>query len=205
MQRCRDLLIQGLHELNLNLNSIQIEQLLAFVQLIVKWNKTYNLTAIRQPEDMIALHLLDSLAIVPYIQGERMIDIGTGAGLPGIPVAIALPAVKVTLLDSNSKKTRFVQQAVLELTLKNVNIQHSRVEDYQIEQGFSTLTTRAFARLNDIIYCSQHLIAENGIILAMKAQLNDDELADITLHNTVIALHVPFINATRCVIRLSKL
>lgn len=114
MERCRKLLVSGLESLQFNFSENQIDQLLAFILLIEKWNKAYNLTAIRNREEMVSLHLLDSLAVLPYIEGNRVIDIGTGAGLPGIPLAIARPETAFTLLDSNAKKTRFVQQAVIE-------------------------------------------------------------------------------------------
>jgi 16S rRNA (guanine527-N7)-methyltransferase len=200
MEQCKASLIQGLTQLTINLSDNQIEQLLAFIRLISKWNKSYNLTAIRQLNEMVGLHLLDSLSIAPYIQGNRIIDIGTGAGLPGIPLAIALPDYEFVLLDSNSKKTRFVQQAILELKLKNVTVQHSRVEDYQPQLGFNTITTRAFARLIDINNSCEHLLADNGIILAMKAQINAEELAEINNNKRVISLDVPLINAERCVV-----
>ncbi|MFZ2726312.1 MAG: 16S rRNA (guanine(527)-N(7))-methyltransferase RsmG [Methylococcaceae bacterium] len=204
MQQCRELLIQGLTELNLTLSDNQVEQLLAFIRLIAKWNKSYNLTAIRQLDDMVGLHLIDSLAILPFIQGQRIIDIGTGAGLPGIPLAIVLPDVEFVLLDSNSKKTRFVQQAILELKLKNVSVVHSRVEDYQPAIAFNTVTTRAFARLIDIVNSCQHLLTDNGLILAMKAQINDDELIEINSTPQVTALNVPLIQAERCVVCINK-
>ena len=120
MEACRKILVSGLESLNLSLSDDKIEQLLGFIKLIEKWNKAYNLTAIRDREAMVRLHLLDSLAIVPFIEGKRVIDIGTGAGLPGIPLAIYFPEIEFVLLDSNAKKTRFVQQAILELKLKNV-------------------------------------------------------------------------------------
>ena len=119
METCKKILISGLESLNLSLSENQIEQLLDFIKLLEKWNKAYNLTAIRDREAMVSLHLLDSLAITPYIEGKKIIDIGTGAGLPGIPLAIYFPEIEFTLLDSNAKKTRFVQQAILELKLKN--------------------------------------------------------------------------------------
>ena len=133
MEACRTILESGLTALNLPNTPEQIDQLLAFIKLIAKWNKAYNLTAVRNNEDMARLHILDSLAILPHIEGKRVIDIGTGAGLPGIPLAIFMPEVEFVLLDSNAKKTRFVQQVILELKLKNVSVLHSRVEDYQPE------------------------------------------------------------------------
>ncbi len=206
---CRDILIAGLDALNLVLSEAQIEKLLRFVRLIEKWNKAYNLTAIRNQHDMVRLHLLDSLAMMPFIKGERVIDVGTGAGLPGIPLAICLPDVQFTLLDSNAKKTRFVQQAILELTLKNVVVYHNRVESFQPEPAFNTVITRAFASLADIIKLTTHLLVTNGVLLAMKGQNMDAELAQIadnrSVKTTVIAVNVPNIEATRCLVKIESL
>jgi 16S rRNA (guanine527-N7)-methyltransferase len=206
---CRDILIAGLDALNLVLSEAQIEKLLSFVRLIEKWNKAYNLTAIRNQHDMVRLHLLDSLAMMPFINGERVIDVGTGAGLPGIPLAICLPDVQFTLLDSNAKKTRFVQQAILELTLKNAVVYHNRVENFQPEPAFNTVITRAFASLADIIKLTTHLLVTNGVLLAMKGQNMDAELAQIadncSVKTTVIAVNVPNIDATRCLVKIESL
>jgi 16S rRNA (guanine527-N7)-methyltransferase len=204
MERCREILTAGLEALPLTPTDTQIGQLLAFIKLLAKWNKAYNLTAIRKLEDMVSLHLLDSLAILPYVHGQRVIDIGTGAGLPGIPLAICLPDVQFSLLDSNAKKTRFVQQAILELTLANVSVHHSRVEDYQPGLGFNTVTTRAFASLPVIIGLTRHLLAENGIVLAMKGQQLAGELAQITQTTTLIPIQVPGVEAERYLVRIQS-
>ncbi|SJM95499.1 16S rRNA (guanine(527)-N(7))-methyltransferase RsmG [Crenothrix polyspora] len=204
MERCRDILTAGLEALSLTLTDAQVEQLLAFIKLLAKWNKAYNLTAIRKLEDMVSLHLLDSLAILPHIHGQRVIDIGTGAGLPGIPLAICLPDLQFVLLDSNAKKTRFVQQAILELKLNNTRVHHSRVEDYQPELGFDTVTTRAFASLPVIIDLTRHLLAENGVVLAMKGQQLAEELAYITQTTTLIPIHVPGVEAERYLVRIQS-
>lgn len=197
-------LLSGLGALNLSPTETQIQQLLAFIKLIAKWNKTYNLTAIRTLDEMVSLHLLDSLAILPYIAGRRIIDIGTGAGLPGIPLAICLPGLDFTLLDSNAKKTRFVQQAVLELKLHNVTVCHQRVEDYQPEQLFDTVLTRAFTNLPDIIRLTAHLIGHAGILLAMKGQAPEAELAQINAQTTVIPITIPGIAAQRCLVKIES-
>jgi 16S rRNA (guanine527-N7)-methyltransferase len=202
MERYKDTLYTGLKDLGITVNEQQIDQLLAFIQLLNKWNKAYNLTAIRRLEDMVALHLLDSLAILPYVQGQSLIDIGTGAGLPGIPLAICLPDVQFTLLDSNAKKTRFVQQAILELKLSNARIQHSRVEDYQPEQRFDTVTTRAFASLPVVIDLTRHLLAKEGIVLAMTGQPLTEEIAQLGNNATLVPLHVPGVDAERHVVRI---
>jgi 16S rRNA (guanine527-N7)-methyltransferase len=203
MEACQSILESGLTALNLPHTAEQIDQLLAFIKLIAKWNKAYNLTAVRNNEDMARLHILDSLAIFPHIEGKRVIDIGTGAGLPGIPLAIFMPEVEFMLLDSNAKKTRFVQQVILELKLKNVSVLHSRVEDYQPELGFDTVTMRAFASLPDIMKLTAHLLDAHGILLAMKGQIPEAELADINADVTLIPIHVPEVEAERCLVRIA--
>ena len=204
MEACRTILESGLTALNLPYTPEQIDHLLAFIKLIAKWNKAYNLTAVRNNEDMARLHILDSLAILPYIEGKRVIDIGTGAGLPGIPLAIFLPEVEFVLLDSNAKKTRFVQQVILELKLKNVSVIHSRAEDYQPELGFDSVTTRAFSSLPDMVKMTAHLLNPNGVILAMKGQIPEAELAEIKTTATLIPISVPEVEAERCLVRISS-
>ena len=202
MENCREILVNGIAALHLNATDEQVDQLLDFIKLIEKWNKAYNLTAIRNREEMARLHILDSLAIVPHIEGKRIIDIGTGAGLPGIPLAICLPGVDFMLLDSNAKKTRFVHQVILELKLKNVEVLHSRVEDYHPEQGYDAVLTRAFASLPDIVKLTSHLLSKDGVLLAMKGQNLDAELAQITAQKSVIAVSVPGVDVERCLIRI---
>jgi 16S rRNA (guanine527-N7)-methyltransferase len=204
MEACRRILETGLDRLQIQWTEAQIGRLLAFLQLIGKWNKAYNLTAIRHLEDMARLHLLDSLAVLPYIKGRRVIDIGTGAGLPGIPLAIFLPETSFTLLDSNAKKTRFVQQAVLELRLSNVEIRHSRAETFQPEQKFDTLITRAFAALPAILQTTAHLLDEHGVLLAMKGQNPRDELAAVKVKSSVVPLETPGVEAERCLVIIQK-
>jgi len=201
MDACKKILITGLESLNLAFDEEKIEQLMCFIKLLEKWNKAYNLTSIRNTEDMVSLHLLDSLAVLPFIEGKYVIDIGTGAGLPGIPLAIYLPGIDFTLLDSNAKKTRFVQQAILELKLNNVTVCHSRVENYLPETSFDTVITRAFASLSDIVKLSAHLVSQSGIILAMKGQLPDEQ--DInSAKTTLIPINVPGIPAKRCLVKM---
>lgn len=204
MEPCREKLLQGLETLQLPVDESQQALLLRFIKLIEKWNKAYNLTAVRDPLEMVTLHLLDSLAILPHVKAPRVTDIGTGAGLPGIPLAICMPECQFTLVDSNSKKTRFVQQAVLELQLKNVEVLHSRVELLKPQQLFSTVISRAFASMGDILALTSHLLADDGILLAMKGQIPRQELAEIPSHYTVIPLAVPGIEAERCLICLEK-
>jgi 16S rRNA (guanine527-N7)-methyltransferase len=201
MEACRKILVSGLQSLNLSQAEDKIEQLLGFIKLIEKWNKAYNLTAIRNREDMVRLHVLDSLAIVPFIEGKRVIDIGTGAGLPGIPLAIYLPEIEFTLLDSNAKKTRFVQQAILELKLKNVSVCHNRVEQYHPEKSFDTVITRAFAGLSDIVELTAHLLNKDGVLLAMKGQIPDVSKLE-SAKTELIPVNVPGISAERCLVKV---
>ena len=205
MEDCRKILVSGIESLNLKVTGEKIDQLLNFIKLIEKWNKAYNLTAIRGKEEMTQLHILDSLAIIPHVEGKRVIDIGTGAGLPGIPLAICLPETYFTLLDSNAKKTRFVQQVVLELKLKNVEICHIRVENHHPVQGYDAVLTRAFASLSEIVKLTAHLLAKNGVLLAMKGQNLDAELAQITAEKTVLSVTIPGTDIERFLVRIEPL
>ncbi|MCX7101138.1 MAG: 16S rRNA (guanine(527)-N(7))-methyltransferase RsmG [Methylobacter sp.] len=202
MEDCRNILVSGTTALNLNVTEQQIQQLLDFIKLIEKWNKAYNLTAIRNREEMVRLHILDSLAILPHLEGQRIIDIGTGAGLPGIPLAICVPERRFMLLDSNAKKTRFVQQVILELKLKNVEVLHSRVENYRPEQVYDSVLARAFASLADIVKLTAHLVGKEGVLLAMKGQNLDAELAEISAKKSVISISVPGTDVERCLVRI---
>lgn len=176
------------------------QRLLTFVHLLVKWNAAYNLTAVRDPQEMIARHLLDSLVLLPYLHGARVLDIGTGPGLPGIPLALARPDIAFTLLDANAKKTRFVTQAVGELGLKNVEVVQARVENYRPEQKFDTLVARAFSSIAELLKSAQHLCAPGGRFLAMKGVYPEEELAAIPAEfavSEVLALKVPGLDAAR--------
>ena len=201
MDECRKMLLAGLEALNLPLDEEQIQRLLDFIKLIEKWNKAYNLTAIRDRAAMVHLHLLDSLAIAPFIEGRRVIDIGTGAGLPGIPLAICYPEIEFVLLDSNAKKTRFVQQAILELKLNNVSVCHNRVEHYHPEQPFDTVITRAFAGLSEIVDLTAHLLSNEGVLLAMKGQAPLIPKLE-SAKTELIPIKVPGIDAERCLVKI---
>ena len=152
--------------------------LLAYLDELQKWNAAYNLTAIRDPLEMVTRHLLDSLVLCPYVKSP-LLDVGSGAGLPGIPLAIALPEAAVTVLDSNGKKARFLRHAVRALKLPNVTVVESRVEDYRPQQPFAVVTSRAFASLKDFFSLTGHLLAPGGQWLAMKGKLDDSELQDL--------------------------
>jgi 16S rRNA (guanine527-N7)-methyltransferase len=203
METCQKILQQGLQALDIAYDENQLEALLKFIKLIEKWNRTYNLTAVRSRDEMARLHILDSLTVLSHIHGMRIADIGTGAGLPGIPLAIFLPETEFILLDSNSKKTRFVQQAILELNLSNVTVLHSRVENFQPDTLFSTVIMRAFANLQDIMRLTEHLIAPSGFLLAMKGQQPEaEEIEALTAAYSIIQLKIPELETERCLIRI---
>lgn len=187
--------------LGLDLNPTQQQKLLEYVALIAKWNKVYNLTAVRDPQAMITQHLLDSLTVLPHLHGiARLIDIGTGAGLPGIPLAIARPAWQITLLDSNHKKTTFLRQACLELGLTNVDVVCERVEHYQPSLGYEAVISRAFSDLGEFARLTAHLLAKDGKLYAMKGIYPDEELGKLPQQfklQEVIPLTVPGMNANR--------
>ena len=194
----------GLKVLKLNATEEQQSKLLLLLEQLVKWNKTYNLTAIKTAEEGLTLHLLDSLVVVPYIQQKTIIDVGTGAGFPGLPLAIMLPNVKFTLLDSNSKKIRFIRQQIHLLGLENVTVVDSRVEDFTTER-FEAVISRAFASINDMTEMTQQLLTENGRWLAMKGLYSQQEIADCVVKVEEIACHsleIPGLSAERCLIEL---
>lgn len=194
-------LATGLSALGLDLNITQRQKLLDYLALIAKWNKVYNLTAVRDPEAMIIQHLLDSLTVLPYLKDvTRLIDIGAGGGLPGIPLAIAHPAFEITLLDSSHKKTTFLRQACLELVLTNVEVVCERVEHYQPQLGFEVVIARAFSDLGEFARLTAHLLAKGGKLCAMKGVYPHEELDKLPHQfklQEVIPLTVPGMNANR--------
>lgn len=167
----------GCDSMGLALDLAQLRSLCNYLKLLDKWNKAYNLTAVRDPVEMVTYHLLDSLAILPWHRGQRSIDVGTGAGLPGIPLAIALPDRQFYLLDSNGKKTRFLVQAQAELGLKNVTVIQQRAQHVVDKAGFDMVLSRAFASLGDMLEHTGHLLAADGRWLAMKGVYPSEELA----------------------------
>lgn len=184
----------GARELGVELTEGQHTQLLAYLALLIKWNKAYNLTAVRDPDEMVSRHLLDSLSIMSFIDGERWLDVGSGGGMPGIPMAILFPETKVTVLDSNGKKTRFLTQVKLELKLDNLEVIHSRAEAFQPEQPFTGIISRAFSSLEDFTQWTRHMGDTETRWLAMKGLHPADELvalpADFRL-DSAQALSVP--------------
>lgn len=159
------------------LEAEQQARLEQFIQLLTRWNKTHNLTAIKDRQTMLSHHLYDSLSIQDYLEGERIADIGSGGGLPAIPLALVNPDRHFTLIESNGKKVGFLRQAAIELELENMAVVHSRVEEYHPEQRFDLIMSRAFAAIGDFVAQSQHLLQKKGLWLAMKGQLPDEELA----------------------------
>lgn len=170
-------LSDGLAAMNLSLSEGQQQQLLAFLALLNKWNKAYNLTAVRNERVMVSRQLLDSLSILPWVTTDHLLDVGAGGGLPGIPLAIVFPEKRFTLLDSNGKKTRFLNQCVLELGLSNVEVIHGRAEDCEPDQPFTQISSRAFTALENLVTWCGQLLASEGEFLAMKGQYPDDEVA----------------------------
>jgi 16S rRNA (guanine527-N7)-methyltransferase len=191
---------RGLDDLALALPEGAQEKLLAYLELLAKWNKTYNLTAIRDPEKMISHHLLDSLAVLPHLPEGPLADVGSGGGLPGIPLAIADPARRVTLNDANHKKAAFLQQAVIELKLTNANVHVGRVQAWRPAQRFACVITRGFAELADFISACRHLLAPGGVLAAMKGVFPQAELERVPAGaecRDVRRLQVPLLEAER--------
>lgn len=196
-------LAAGLAELGLDLPEAAQHQLLAFRDLLLKWNKTYNLTALRDPAQAISHHLLDSLAILPHVGSGPLLDVGSGGGLPGIPLAIARPELSVSMVDTVQKKATFLQQAAIELGLKNITAHHARVEEMRGQ--YAQISSRAFAEIGLFTSLTRHLLAPGGRWLAMKGVRPDDELqalpADIAVE-AIIPLSVPGLDAERHLIIL---
>lgn len=197
----QELLLEGLQQLQLD---IPCEGLLEYLQLLKKWNKAYNLTAVREPHEMIRRHLFDSLAILPWVKGRRIIDVGTGPGLPGIPLALARPDLEIVLLDSNGKKTRFLQEVKRTLALTQIEIVQTRVETYHPLDGFDTVVSRAFSDLTDFVDNTEHLLRPSGIWLAMKGKYPESELAGVSNPFQVKSYQVPGVDGDRCCVIIEK-
>lgn len=191
-------LSQGLADLGLDLTIETRQKLLDYLALLEKWNRVHNLTAVRDPADMVVLHLLDSLAILPHVKSGRLLDVGSGAGLPGIPLALVRPDLQVTVMDSSHKKASFMRQAKAELGIANLEVVCGRVEAYQPEHGFEQIVSRAFSELSEFLRLTRHLGNEHTIWLGMKGVYPYDELAQLDgVSNEVVALQVPGLEAQR--------
>ena len=172
--------------MGISLSDKHSKLLISYLAMLAKWNKAYNLTAIRDPDEMLRKHIIDSLSVLPFIQGERFIDVGTGGGLPGIVLAILKPECTFTLLDSNGKKTRFLFQVKSELSLENVTVINKRVEQYQPDTGFDGIISRAFSSLGQMHHWTQHLLANKGRFFAMKGVYNQTEIGELPAGYSVI-------------------
>ena len=203
----RQKLQSGLKEMGLDLSGGQQDKLLAYVEMLKKWNKTYNLTALRDESQIISHHLLDSLTLPPYLESaQTMLDVGSGGGLPGIPAAVCRPNLQITLLDANTKKTSFLQQAAIELELKNVRVVSGRVEAVQGLRA-DVITSRAFAELADFVNWTAHLLQDGGRWAAMKGvypAAEIDRLPDSVCVERVDKIRVPQLNAERHMVILRK-
>lgn len=196
---------RGIAELGFEVSDEQLGLLKKYVDLLQRWNKTYNLTAIRNRDEMIPAHIFDSLVVAPFIEGKNCLDVGSGAGLPGIPLAIMQPERHFTMLDTNGKKTRFIQQAIIELGLKNANVVQSRVEEWQPESLYDGIISRAFASISDFVNGCQMHLAENGCLYAMKGQFPKDELAWLPAPFKLASsepLTVPFLTGERHLLKI---
>ncbi|WP_114241830.1 16S rRNA (guanine(527)-N(7))-methyltransferase RsmG [Dyella sp. C9] len=196
---------RGIATLGLQLPEGAVERLLDYQALLGRWNATYNLTAIRDPAEMVSRHLVDSLAILPFVRGATLADLGTGPGLPGIPLAIAAPEREVLLVDSNGKKVRFLREAIRSLKLENVRAVQSRVEE--VEGQFDCITARAFASLHDMLDWGGHLLTKDGIWLAMKGKHPEEELPGVPEGfevRAIQALDVPEVGGERHLVIIGR-
>lgn len=195
----------GLAALGLALPDERVERLLAYLVLLARWNAAYNLTAVRDLAEMVPRHLLDSLAILPWVRGPGLLDVGTGAGLPGIPLVLAEPDLRVCLLDSSGKKTRFCRQVVMELGLANVEVVQARIEAYRPDEAPATITARAVADLPSLVRSVRHLLGPATTLLAMKGALPEAEIAGLAAAGLVVSAHrlgVPGIDGERHLIEI---
>lgn len=203
----KNFLIQGLEVSGYTFTSEVIDNLCLYLELLSKWNKTHNLTAITNPKDMVILHILDSLSVLAYLEGKNILDVGSGAGLPGLVLAIVDSSRHFTLLDSANKKTTFLTHVVYKLGLNNVSIVCGRVEQYEgaSTEKFDMILSRAFSSLQQMVECSKHLLNQSGVFLAMKGVYPIDEMAELAssiLVEAVISCENPFIHAKRHLVKL---
>ncbi|WP_434953308.1 16S rRNA (guanine(527)-N(7))-methyltransferase RsmG [Shewanella sp. HL-SH4] len=197
-----------LAEINISATELQQKQLVGFVEMLNKWNKAYNLTSVRLPEQMLIRHVMDSLVVSPYLEGQRFIDVGTGPGLPGIPLAILNPDKEFVLLDSLGKRIRFQKQVQFELKINNFSSIESRVEAYHPKDKFDGVLSRAFASITDMLNWCHHLPKEGGLFYALKGQLTEAEIAAIPAEFKLIetiVLQVPNLDEQRHLLKLVKM
>ncbi|MEZ8096465.1 16S rRNA (guanine(527)-N(7))-methyltransferase RsmG [Photobacterium swingsii] len=199
-------LAQLIAQTDLVVSEQQIDQLIGYVALLHKWNKAYNLTSVRDPHEMIVKHIMDSIVVSEHLEGDRFIDVGTGPGLPGIPLAIMNPDKSFTLLDSLGKRIRFIRQVIFELKITNVTPVQSRVEEFQPEMGFDGVLSRAFASMNDMVSWCHHLPTDTGCFMALKGQFDQQEVAELPEWCSVTevkSLHVPELEGERHLVILT--
>lgn len=201
-------LAKGIKNLELTLTDEQQHKLVGYVLLMHKWNKAYNLTSVRDPMEMMVKHILDSIAIAPYVDKQRIIDVGTGPGLPGMPLAIVFPEKQFTLLDSLGKRVRFMKQCAHELSLSNVTPIQSRVEEHKPDPLYDIVLSRAFASLKDMLHWCQHLVDSEGRFLALKGQFPQEEIDEVSSHYQISRtenLTVPNLVGERHLIWIKKI
>ncbi len=201
MSEKKRLLCEGAELMNISLSDKQIQQLLRYLSLILKWNRIYNLSAIRDPIESVKKHLLDSLSIIHFVQPGLLLDVGSGAGLPGIVIAIMKPETEVFVLDSVGKKCRFMQAVKSELALENLSVVNSRVESFKSKKSFSQITSRAFAEASKTIQLTKHLLEENGRYLLMKGSNIHEEDVD-NFNVKVHSMTVPFVSDKRSLLEI---
>jgi 16S rRNA (guanine527-N7)-methyltransferase len=208
MMTLREKLDQLIAQTDLQVNEQQRNQLVGYVELLNKWNKAYNLTSVRDPKEMLVRHIMDSIVVSPHLQGERFIDVGTGPGLPGIPLAIMNPDKSFHLLDSLGKRIRFIKQVLHELGINNVVTVQSRVEEFQPQEKFDAVLSRAFASMLDMVNWCQHLPKEEtGLFFALKGQMPNDEIAllpEWCCVTQIKALVIPELEGERHLVILSR-
>ena len=199
-----DLLKSGITLLDLDNHEYLYTKLLIYIDLLIKWNKTYNLTSLTTKEDIITTHLLDCLSVVKKIDGQRILDVGSGAGLPGLMIALARPTTHLCLIDKVAKKTSFMKQAVLELELSNVEVIHGRVEDLRVKNPFDTIVSRAFSEVEKFISLTQHLISKQGAWLIMKSKkIMTEDLKKLGKSFEVEPIIVPYLEAERYLVKIN--
>lgn len=200
-------LAQGLQVLGITTTCEIRSKLLAYLALIQKWNRVYNLTSVRDPAGMLTHHVLDSVAVAPHVHGRTVLDVGSGAGLPGIPIALVLPQMQVTLLDSNQKKSTFLRQAVIELGLNNVEVVNARTQSWDTRRVFDTLLSRAYAEIADFVAAAARLCAPGGVLAAMKGAYPTAELECVPAGyavEQVIPLAIPGLAAARHLVLVKR-
>lgn len=200
-------LLAGIHALGLDISTEAREKLLAYLQLMVKWNRVYNLTALRNPGEWVTHHLLDSLAALPHVRGPVIVDVGSGAGLPGLVLAMARPDWQVISIEAVDKKAAFQRQVTAELALANVNVEGGRVESVVLDGGADSIVSRAFSNLADFVNLTRHLLKPGGRWVAMKGKKPEEEVArlpeDVEVMG-IVPLNVPGLSAERCVVLMEK-